>query len=238
MSDIRLKTKIEILKTAIRTDNLSRVYKKGGEEVAALSGFSVDIPKGSFVSIVGKSGSGKSTFLNLTGGLDRPTSGNIIIGDADLSKMSRKQLAIHRKFSIGMIFQSFNLIPTYSAKENVALALAFGGVTKKERKQKAVELLDKVGLKDRVNHKPTELSGGESQRVAIARAIANNPEIILADEPTGNLDSETSQQVIGILKHLNKEEGKTVIMVTHDLETAELVSDFIIRLKDGKQITT
>lgn len=225
------------MKAAIQTENLSRLYKKGEAEVSALSDFTVEIPQGSFISIVGKSGSGKSTFLNLAGGLDRPTSGKILIGDRDLSKMSRKQQAQHRKFSVGMIFQSFNLIPTYTAKENVELALAFGGISKQKRGQKALELLDKVGLKERANHKPTELSGGESQRVAIARAIANNPEIILADEPTGNLDSETSHQIMDILKQLNKNEGKTIIMVTHDLETAELVSDSLIRLKDGKQIT-
>ena len=220
----------------ISTKNLGKDYKKGKILVPALKGINLTVSKGEFLSIAGKSGSGKSTLLNLIGGLDRPSDGELIVKQKALQHMSRKELANHRKFTVGMIFQSFNLIPSRTAQENITLALAFGGIPRKDRNRKANELLAMVGLHDRINHTPAEISGGEAQRVAIARAIANNPEIILADEPTGNLDSSTSAEIIEILVKLNKEQGKTIVMVTHDEEIAGKVSDKIIRLKDGMMV--
>jgi len=192
-----------------------------------------EISQGTYLSIVGKSGSGKSTLLNLVGGLDRPTSGKIQFDTRDLSSLNRYQLALHRRYAVGMIFQSFNLIPSRTAIENIILPLTFAGIPRRQRKQKAAELLSQVGLSGRMNHLPSELSGGEAQRVAIARALANEPRMILADEPTGNLDSSTSTDIIQLLVSLNKEKGLTILMVTHDKETAEAVSDRIITLKDG-----
>lgn len=217
----------------IQIANLSRIYQKGGIIIPALQNINLEIEEGQFVSIVGKSGSGKSTLLNLIGGLDRATEGEILFNGNDLHKMSRTELAQHRKKSVGMIFQSFNLIPSRSALENVDLALTFGGVPRNRRKATATALLQKVGLGDRINHLPDELSGGETQRVAIARALANNPKVLLADEPTGNLDSETSAEIMDMLVDLNKNQGITIILVSHDQETAQLVSNWIVKLKDG-----
>ena len=220
----------------IKTINLGRTYHKGKIEIPALRDVSLEIEEGSFVSIVGKSGSGKSTLLNLIGGLDKATEGSIIFNGKDLRKMSRQDLAQHRKFSVGMIFQSFNLIQSRNALENVELALTFGGIARRKRKAMAADLLIKVGLEGRVTHRPDELSGGETQRVAIARALANNPKVLLADEPTGNLDSETSEEIMKVLVDLNQNKKITVIMVTHDQETAEKVSDKIVKLKDGNVV--
>lgn len=214
-------------------ENLTKIYKKGKVEVTALRDITLNINEGDYISIVGKSGSGKSTLLNIIGGLDHLSAGSLIVKGKDLNKINRKELADHRKFTVGMIFQSFNLIYSRTLSENITLALAFGGIKHKHRKLKANELLELVGLAERTDHKPSEISGGEAQRVAIARALANNPEIILADEPTGNLDSATSEEIISILKKLNKDQGKTIIMVTHDTEIAGSVSDRIITLKDG-----
>ncbi|NQU87539.1 MAG: ABC transporter ATP-binding protein [Mariniphaga sp.] len=202
--------------------------------VNALYNASLEINKGEYVSIVGKSGSGKSTLMNLIGGLDTPSSGEIIFNGKRLNLMSRKQLALHRRFSVGMIFQSFNLIPSRTAVENIKLPLILAGISHNIRNHKAMELIEMVGLSGRHNHKPGELSGGESQRVAIARALANTPEVLLTDEPTGNLDSTTSEEIIEHLTNLNKNQGITILMVTHDVETAEKVSDKIIQLADGK----
>jgi len=218
----------------IKTINLGRIYKKGKIEIPALQNTNLEIEEGNFISIVGKSGSGKSTLLNLIGGLDKATEGSISFDGKDLRNMSRSELAQHRKKSVGMIFQSFNLIQSRNALEKVDLALTFGGVPRGKRKAIAKSLLEKVGLGDRSTHLPDELSGGETQRVAIARALANNPKVLLADEPTGNLDSETSDDIMNVLVNLNKSQNITIIMVTHDLETAEKVSDMIIKLKDGK----
>lgn len=214
-------------------EHLKKIYERGRAEVSALHDVTLTINEGEYISIVGKSGSGKSTLLNIIGGLDRPSAGSLIIKGKDLNKISRRELSDHRKFTVGMIFQSFNLIYSRTLSENITLALAFGGIKHKDRKIKANELLDMVGLAERTDHKPSEISGGEAQRVAIARALANNPEIILADEPTGNLDSATSEEIISILKNLNEDQGKTIIMVTHDIEIANSVSDRIITLKDG-----
>jgi len=218
----------------IEISNLGRTYKKGKINIPALLKIDLEIEEGQFVSIVGKSGSGKSTLLNLIGGLDRATEGTILFDGTDLRKMSRTDLANHRKKSVGMIFQSFNLIQSRNALENVDLALTFGGVARSKRKALATELLQKVGLSDRLTHLPDELSGGETQRVAIARALANNPKVLLADEPTGNLDSETSNEIMALLIDLNKNKNITIIMVTHDQETAQQVSDLVVKLKDGR----
>ncbi len=217
----------------ILTKNISRFYFKAGFEVKALSGISLEIAPGEFVSIVGRSGSGKSTLLNIIGGLDRPTEGTILFDNVDLSLGNRKQLTLHRRYNVGMIFQSFNLISTRVAMDNVILPMTFTGTGKSTRKERATLLLEMLGLKERMHHKPSELSGGESQRVAIARALANNPKVLLADEPSGNLDNATASQIMDILWDLNKNKGLTIIMVTHDLQSA-LNSNRIIRLDDGK----
>jgi len=218
----------------IQIANLGRTYKKGKINIPALQNVDLEIEEGQFVSIIGKSGSGKSTLLNLIGGLDKVTEGTILFNGHDLRKMSRNELAEHRKKSVGMIFQSFNLIQSRNAMENVDLALTFGGVPRRKRKQMASDLLANVGLEDRLTHLPDEISGGETQRVAIARALANNPKVLLADEPTGNLDSETSEEIMALLIDLNKNKNITIIMVTHDQETAEQVSDLVVKLKDGR----
>jgi putative ABC transport system ATP-binding protein len=202
--------------------------------IAALAGVSLDIDRGQFVSIVGRSGSGKSTLLNLLGGLDRATSGKMIFKGKDLIRMKPAELALHRRHSVGIVFQAFNLIPHRTAAENVSLALAFGGVPKAQRRPRAESLLKLVGLEARLDHKPGELSGGEAQRVAIARALANQPEALLLDEPTGNLDSTTSREIIDLVRGLNKLRGITVLMVTHEQDIAEEVSSKIVRLKDGR----
>ncbi len=220
----------------IQITNLSKIYRKGRIKIPALKETNCEIKQGSFVTIVGKSGSGKSTLLNLIGGLDRASSGSILCDGRDLRQLSKAEMANHRRFSVGMIFQSFNLVQSRNALENVELALTFGGVARSKRKARATELLTKVGLEERLTHVPDELSGGETQRVAIARALANDPNVLLADEPTGNLDSETSREIIDLLIDLNKNRGITIIMVTHDVETAEKVSDIILKLKDGEII--
>ena len=218
--------------TILETENLFKTYLKGTIEVRALNGIDFRAAEGEFVAIIGRSGSGKSTLLNLVGGLDTATSGRIDVKGTNLSEMNRSDLAQHRRHTVGMIFQSFNLIPSRSALENVSLDLAFGGVPRRKRKDKAVAILAKVGLGERIHHTPGELSGGEAQRVAVARALANDPTILLADEPTGNLDSATSAEIIDLLRSLNQE-GRTILMVTHDEDTAADVSHRIVRLSDG-----
>ena len=214
--------------------NLTRTYHKGKIEINALKQVSFSVNEGEFLSIVGRSGSGKSTLLNLVGGLDTATSGQMVVSGSDLTRMNRQDLARHRLRTVGMIFQSFNLIPSRTALENVTLALAFGNVPRKKRKSQAADLLRRVGLSRRLDHRPGELSGGEAQRVAIARALANQPRILLADEPTGNLDSKTSQEILQLIGKLNREEGITVMMVTHDETSSRQVADRTIRLLDGQ----
>ena len=218
----------------LEINGLGKIYQKGKVEIPALLDISCKFDDGRFLSIVGKSGSGKSTLLNLVGGLDKPSSGNILFNGKDLASMTRYELALHRRFSVGMIFQSFNLISSRTALENIILPLTFSEMPRRKRSNRAKELLDQVGLGHRTSHLPSELSGGEAQRVAIARALANNPRIILADEPTGNLDSITSMEIVGLLVDLNRNKGLAIMMVTHDKETAEAVSDEIMALKDGK----
>jgi putative ABC transport system ATP-binding protein len=216
--------------------DVSKIYEMGATKVAALDHVSVGIEEGSFVAIQGTSGSGKSTLLNVLGGLDHPTSGEVYFADKPLSPLSKKQMARYRRYSVGMIFQNFNLISTMSAEENVGLALAFAGVRGVERRTRAEELLSRVGLGDRLTHRPTELSGGEQQRVAIARALANRPKVLLADEPTGNLDSTRAHELLSLLRSMVDRDSLTVLMVTHDHELATSFGDRIILMKDGKVV--
>ena len=207
------------------------------ETVRALSGVSVTIDPGEFVAILGTSGSGKSTLLNLFGGLDRPTSGEIVFDGQSLEPLSSREMSRYRLRRVGMIFQSFNLIPTMTASENVALALAFAGLTRRDRERRAAELLDRVGLAARAAHKPSELSGGEQQRVSIARAIANAPQALLADEPTGNLDSSRALEVLTLLNEMRARDNRTILLVTHDQELASRFATRLIRLKDGMVVS-
>jgi len=213
--------------------NVVREYRMKAETVRALDGVTVGIETGEFVAILGTSGSGKSTLLNLFGGLDRPTTGEIRYDGQSLAPFSSRQMARYRLESVGMIFQSFNLIPTMTARENVALALAFAGETRRVRMEKAAGLLDRVGLSHRLDHLPSELSGGEQQRVSIARAIANHPRVLLADEPTGNLDSRRAGEILQLLAGMREQDGRTIVLVTHDQQLAERHADRTVRLRDG-----
>jgi len=216
----------------IRSEHLNKVYRMGKIEVPALRDVSLEIEEGEFLAIVGSSGSGKSTLLNMLGCLDKPTSGAVFIDGVNTASLSENELAEIRREKIGFIFQQFNLIRSLNALENVSLPMFFAGVSSDERLKRAAELLAKVGLRERMHHKPSELSGGQQQRVAIARALSNNPEIIIGDEPTGNVDSETGDAIMGILEGLNRE-GRTVIVVTHDLEIAAHAPR-VKRMKDGR----
>lgn len=222
-------------KTIISLKDVWKTYKMGEVYVNALQGLNFKINEGEFVAIQGPSGSGKSTAMHLIGCLDIPTKGVIMLEGKNIAKMSESELAQIRGRIIGFVFQTFNLINTLTSLENVMLPMTFQKIPKEERKHRAEKLLSLVGLAGRMNHKPNELSGGEQQRVAIARALANNPDVILADEPTGDLDSKTGKMIVELLKKLNKEEGKTVIMVTHDESIAKLAQR-IDYLKDGKII--
>lgn len=199
----------------VETKDLNKIYPMGETEVRALSGLNVSIPAGSFTVIMGPSGSGKSTLLYLIGGLDWPTSGNILVGGEEIATMDENALAEYRRNKVGFIFQSFNLVANMTAEANVAFPLRFAGVKKKARVERAEVLMEQVGLKDRIGHKPTELSGGQQQRVAIARALINDPPLILADEPTGNLDSTSGMAIINLLDQL-RQAGKTILIATHD----------------------
>ncbi len=215
---------------------VSKVYQMGSNTVAALDKVSVAINDGEFAAIQGTSGSGKSTLLNVLGGLDHPTGGEIFFDSQPLAPLSKKAMARYRRNSVGMIFQGFNLIPTMSAEENVGLALAFAGVRGAQRRQRARELLERVGLTERSTHRPAELSGGEQQRVAIARALANRPRVLLADEPTGNLDSTRAHELLTLLRAMIGTDELTIIMVTHDHELARNFADRIIFMKDGRVV--
>ncbi|HEU4340303.1 MAG TPA: ABC transporter ATP-binding protein [Candidatus Binatia bacterium] len=217
----------------IRCLDVHKAFHQGESQVTALSGISLDIPKGEFAVIMGPSGSGKSTLLHLVGGLDRPSSGEILVQQRLISKMGDDEVTLFRRRSIGFVFQFFNLLPTLTALENVALPLVLDGRPKPEADQRARALLNKVGLDSRHHHLPEEMSGGEIQRVAIARALAFAPQILLADEPTGNLDSRTGESVLSLLRRINREDGCTVVMVTHSEEAARY-GDRKILLRDGK----
>ncbi len=223
-----MKSSIPIL----HLENVWKIYKMGQVEVPALRGITIEINKGDFVAVIGASGSGKSTLMNLIGCLDMPSKGRIFLKSKDISALSESDLATFRGNNIGFIFQQYNLIPSMSALENVMLPLEFLEYSDKEATEQAVKILQIVGLGDKMHHRPAQLSGGQQQRVSIARSLAGNPEIILADEPTGALDSVTGREVIGILERLWKQEGKTIILVTHDLGLAKYAHR-IIELKDG-----
>ena len=216
----------------LKLKNIKKVYETYDDKVEALKGISLEFRDSEFVSILGQSGCGKTTLLNIIGGLDRYTSGDLIINNKSTKEFKDRDWDAYRNYSVGFVFQSYNLIPHQTVLANVELALTLSGVSKKERKEKAIKALEDVGLKDQIHKKPNQLSGGQMQRVAIARALVNNPDIILADEPTGALDTKTSMQVMEILKKISK--NKLIIMVTHNAEIAEKYSTRIIRILDGK----
>ena len=221
---------------AVQVVDLVKSYGPSSSSVVALRGVSLEVRRGERVGLLGKSGSGKLTLLNLIGGLDRPTSGTIRAGDRDLARMTADELASYRLATVGMIFQAYNLIPSRSAIENVELPMILAGLPPVDRRARAREAMVAVGLGERLDHKPNELSGGEHQRVAIARALVNRPEILLADEPTGNLDSATAAEIMALLMDHLRRDGTTLIMVTHDEELARQAADRIVRLKDGRVI--
>jgi putative ABC transport system ATP-binding protein len=217
----------------IRCIDVRKVYRQGNNEIIALDGVSLDIAKGEFAVIMGPSGSGKSTLLHLIGGLDRPTSGELLVDQRLVGQMADDQVTLFRRTRIGFIFQFFNLLPTLTALENVTLPFVLDGRSKEEAEQRATTLLDKVGLENRKDHLPEEMSGGEIQRIAVARALAFDPPILLADEPTGNLDSKTGESILSLLRQINRDAGCTVVMVTHSQEAAGYGGRTIF-FRDGK----
>src|SRR5580692_3695947 len=221
---------------AIHTENLCRHYRMGDTLIRAVDGISIQVVAGEFVALLGTSGSGKSSLLNLIAGLDRPTSGTVVVQKSDLAKLSREELAKYRLHTVGMVFQSFNLIPSMSVLENVELPLRFAEVDRGEREGLARTALDRVGLSARLQHRPTELSGGEQQRASLARALINRPQFLLADEPTGNLDSKTGTEIMNFIREFNQTLGMTVIMVTHERPLAERYANRMIFLADGKLV--
>jgi putative ABC transport system ATP-binding protein len=220
----------------VRLIQLTKHYKRGGEVIRALDGVTLDIGKGEFVAVVGRSGSGKTTMLDLMGLLLKPTSGSLFIDDVDTAKLGDRQRAQMRALRVGFVFQEYNLLSGLNVLENVMLPLRYVKDGKKNGSQRAAELVDRVGLSDRIRHRPTELSGGQAQRVAIARSMVNAPSLILLDEPTGAVDTETAQQLVDLLKRLNREEQVTIVIVTHDLDIAGQANRQI-RLKDGKVLS-
>ena len=216
----------------VKTQDVVKEYRMGSNILRALDGINIEIQRGEYISLMGPSGSGKSTLFNMIGALDRPTEGQVYIDGQNMSNLSQRQIAAFRCHRVGYIFQSYNLLNVRTAHGNVTLPMIFAGIPDKDRNKKAEELLDKVGLGDRMYHLPDELSGGQRQRVAIARALANDPSIILADEPTANLDTVTGREIIDLIKQLNTEDGVTVISATHDLKMLD-VSDRIVDIRDG-----
>src|SRR5437660_1886178 len=221
-------------KVAIRTENVCRHYAMGESLIRAVDGISISIPSAEFVALLGTSGSGKSSLLNLIAGLDRPTSGAVLVEGNNLAALSREDLAKHRLHTVGMVFQSFNLIPSMTVIENVELPLRFAEVDRSRRDPLAREALERVGLSKRLDHRPSELSGGEQQRTALARALINRPKLLLADEPTGNLDSRTGTEIMELIREFNESLGMTVVMVTHERALAERYVKRMIFLADGK----
>jgi putative ABC transport system ATP-binding protein len=219
--------------TIVSVAGIRKEYVLGGETVAALAGVDLEIRRGEYLSIMGPSGSGKSTLFNMIGGLDRPSTGIVKINDIDINRLKPEELAWLRCHRIGYIFQTFNLIPVLTALENVTLPMCFAGLSDEDATRKGTQILEQVGLGHRLHHKPPEMSGGQQQRVAIARSLANDPVIILADEPTGNLDLKTGKEIIDLLQKLNKENGATIISATHDFKMLS-VSDRIVWIRDGR----
>jgi len=217
----------------VRTRDVMKSYRMGSQTVEALRGVNIEIGQGEYISIMGPSGSGKSTLFNMIGGLDKPSSGKVYIDEVDVAQLDAYELAWLRCRKIGYIFQTFNIIPVMTALENVTLPMTFAGMSTDEAREKGADLLGEVGLGDRLMHKPFELSGGQQQRVAIARAMANSPAIILADEPTGNLDLTTGKEIIKLLKDMNEQSGVTVISATHDMKMLD-VSDRVVWIRDGR----
>ena len=225
------------LSPAIRLRSVSRHYVMGESVIHAVNEVSLVVPTGEFLALLGSSGSGKSTLLNLIAGLDRPSSGSVIAEGQDLSKMSSLELARYRRQTVGMVFQSFNLLPRMTLEENVELPLRLAEVDRSERAARVREALERVGLERRISHRPSELSGGEQQRTAIARALVNRPKILLADEPTGNLDSATGESILALLREIQKNPGMTIIMVTHERALAERFADRLAVMGDGKLLS-
>lgn len=229
---ICIKKEVVKLENLIQLRSLRKIYKMGDEKIVALDNIDLDIGKKEFVCLIGTSGSGKSTLLNMMAGLEKPTRGEIIINDMHLEKMDEKQLAKFRQLNIGFVFQSYNLIPTLTALENVSLVLTFKGVSKSSRDKVAAKMLKNVGLGNRLHHKPSEMSGGQQQRVSIARAFVSNPRIVFADEPTGNLDTKTTYEVMDLITGMAKEYSQTLVIVTHDVEISGYAHR-VIHLRDG-----
>jgi putative ABC transport system ATP-binding protein len=221
---------------AVTTVSLVRHYKLGRSIIPAVDGVSLTVHRGEFVALLGASGSGKSTLLNLIAGLDRPDSGAIVVEGQNLSTLASAQLAQYRRHTVGMVFQSFNLVNTMTLQENVELPMRFAEVRRRDRRARVQEALEKVGLSARFEHRPSEMSGGEQQRAALARALVNRPKILLADEPTGNLDSKTGTEIMNLIKDLNRSLGMTVIMVTHEKPLAERYATRLVFLGDGKML--
>ena len=221
---------------AVRTENVSRHYQMGAALVRAVDGISISIQAGEFVALLGASGSGKSSLLNLVAGLDSPTSGTVAVHGSNLAALSREELAKYRLHTVGMVFQSFNLIPSMSLLENVELPMRFAEVDRRERSALARQSLERVGLSGRLSHRPMELSGGEQQRASLARALINRPKLLLADEPTGNLDSRTGTEIMDLIRSFNQSLGMTVVMVTHEQTLAEKYAGRMLHLADGKLV--
>ncbi len=221
-------------RAAVHTENVCRHYQMGGNVIRAVDGISLAVGPGEFVALLGQSGSGKSTLLNLLAGLDRPTSGSVLVHGRDLAKMSSEELARYRRNDVGMVFQAFHLIPSMQVTENVELPMRFAEVDRAERAERVRESLERVGLAKRADHRPPELSGGEQQRVSIARALVNRPSLLLADEPTGNLDSRTGEDILNLIRDVSLSLGMTVIMVTHERALAERFAQRLVFLADGK----
>ena len=222
---------------AIHLEQLCRHYRMGETVIRAVDGVTLTVRAGEFVALLGSSGSGKSSVLNLIAGLDRPTSGNVIVNDRNLAQLSREELARYRLHTVGMVFQSFNLIASMTLAENVELPMRFAEVERGERDSLVHEALARVGLQDRMNHRPSELSGGEQQRAALARALINRPQLLLADEPTGNLDSRTGTEIMNMVREFNQQLGMTVVMVTHERALAERYAQRLVFLADGKLVS-
>jgi len=222
---------------AVRAEKLCRYYPMGGGVIRAVDGVSLTIDRGEFVALLGQSGSGKSTLLNLLAGLDRPTSGSVLVQGRDLARLTSEELARYRRNDVGMVFQAFHLIPSMTITENVELPMRFAEVERAERAKRVRQSLEQVGLGHRLEHRPSELSGGEQQRVSLARALANRPQLLLADEPTGNLDSRTGEDILNLIRDVSLSLGMTVVMVTHERALAERFAQRLIFLGDGKLVS-